>query len=168
MGKKHVRDDGTCENCGKPADLRPVVEQMRQDLKDAAGDLPVELPEPGTPMAKLLSANVLLRRENEKLRREPEWFEGLPTEPGDYWFYVQCADDPPRVLQGRSSMSGSGTLTHIASDFLYAEDFGKPPRGRVWHCRLKLPNPPIFDRTCSSCEGSGYQECCDCRGKGKI
>lgn len=68
MGGKYVREDGTCENCDEPADLRPIVEQMRRDLEEAAGDLPVELPEPGTVVAKLLSANVLLRRENERLR----------------------------------------------------------------------------------------------------
>ena len=35
---------------------------MKKDLEDAAGELLVELPEPGTVTAKLLSANVLLRR----------------------------------------------------------------------------------------------------------
>jgi hypothetical protein len=68
--EKHVREDGTCENCDGPADLRPIVAQMRKDLEDAAGELALPVPEPGTDMAKLMAANVLLRRENEKLRHE--------------------------------------------------------------------------------------------------
>lgn len=67
---KYVREDGTCENCDGPADLRPIVAQMRKDIEDAAGELALPVPEPGTDMAKLMSANVLLRRENERLRHE--------------------------------------------------------------------------------------------------
>lgn len=40
---------------------------LRADLKAAAGDLPVPMPEPGTDMARLLSANVLLRRRVSEL-----------------------------------------------------------------------------------------------------
>jgi hypothetical protein len=41
---------------------------LRQDQADAASDFPVPLPEPGTDMAKLLTANVLLKGENARLR----------------------------------------------------------------------------------------------------
>lgn len=44
------------------------ISQMKQDLHDAAGELLVSLPEPGTTEAKLLSANVLLRQEVERLK----------------------------------------------------------------------------------------------------
>ncbi len=43
--------------------------QCQQDLKDAAGELVVPMPEPGTDMAKLLSANVILRQREERLRK---------------------------------------------------------------------------------------------------
>jgi len=48
--------------------LRTRLAQMETDIRDAAGELRVEMPEPGTPMAKLLSANVLMRRERDGLR----------------------------------------------------------------------------------------------------
>ena len=43
---------------------------LRADLKAAASDLPIPMPEPGTEMARLLSANVLLRRQNSIERGE--------------------------------------------------------------------------------------------------
>jgi hypothetical protein len=67
---KYVREDGTCENCGKPADLRPILAQMQKDMEDAAGELLMPIPEPGTDIAKLMSGNILLRRENERLRHK--------------------------------------------------------------------------------------------------
>lgn len=48
------------------------LEQLERDFKDAAGDLPVPLPEPGTDMAKLVAANALLRREKERVRNDVE------------------------------------------------------------------------------------------------
>lgn len=48
--------------------LRAEVERHEADLRDAAGDLPVEVPRPGTEAAKLLRANRLLRAEVERLR----------------------------------------------------------------------------------------------------
>jgi hypothetical protein len=48
--------------------LARQVIALREDLERAAGDFPVPMPEPGTDMAVLLSANVLLRRENATLR----------------------------------------------------------------------------------------------------
>jgi hypothetical protein len=65
------------------------------------------------------------------------WTEGLPTEPGDYWFYrVQSIyKSPSRVMQGRSVLSGNG-LRHICECDLI---------GRVWYMPLTLPEPPEFD-----------------------
>ena len=50
------------------AKAKAEVERLRGDLADAAGELLVSLPEPGTEVAKLLSANVLLRAEVKRLR----------------------------------------------------------------------------------------------------
>lgn len=65
------------QDCGRcPAlrccDNRSPEAQSLRDLAEAAGELLVPLPEPGTPVAKLLAANVILRRENENLRRRLE------------------------------------------------------------------------------------------------
>ena len=49
--------------------LRTRLAQMETDIRDAAGELRVEMPQPGTVTAKLLSANVLLRRERDAARR---------------------------------------------------------------------------------------------------
>lgn len=43
------------------ADLERQVAAYRQDMKDAAGELRIELPEPGTLISKMLIANVLLK-----------------------------------------------------------------------------------------------------------
>jgi hypothetical protein len=48
--------------------LRAEVEQAREDMRIGAGECRVPLPEPGTDMARLLSANVLLRAERDALR----------------------------------------------------------------------------------------------------
>jgi hypothetical protein len=57
--------------------------KFRADLAAAAGECCVPIPEPGTDMAKLLTANVLMRREIERLRgslrtvkEKWEWFWG--------------------------------------------------------------------------------------------
>lgn len=47
-----------------------LLASLKRDLETAAGDYPVELPEPGTPTAILLSANVLLKRKNAALEAE--------------------------------------------------------------------------------------------------
>jgi hypothetical protein len=49
--------------------LREEIRKMRDDLAAAAGELLVRLPEPGTDMARLLSANVLLKRFGDKTER---------------------------------------------------------------------------------------------------
>lgn len=48
-------------------DLESQVEHFRKDLADAASDYPIEIPEPGTPLAVLLQANRLLKAEVERL-----------------------------------------------------------------------------------------------------
>lgn len=50
------------------SELIAEVRGLQSDLKDAAGELLVDAPEPGTEKAKLVSANVLMRRENQTLR----------------------------------------------------------------------------------------------------
>lgn len=52
-----------CHPCVENERLRNQVEAHERDFKDAAGSLVVELPEPGTVQAKLVSANVLMRRQ---------------------------------------------------------------------------------------------------------
>ena len=51
------------------AALREQLAAARKDIIVAAGEYRVEVPPPGTPMAALLSANVMMRRENEELRK---------------------------------------------------------------------------------------------------
>jgi hypothetical protein len=56
--------------CREILRLRAENERLTKDLSDAAGELLIEMPEPGSVMSKLLSANILLRRENDRLRSE--------------------------------------------------------------------------------------------------
>lgn len=48
---------------------RERLAQHEKDLADAAVELPVPLPEPGTIAAKMLRANLLLRAERQNSRR---------------------------------------------------------------------------------------------------
>lgn len=52
--------------------LAAEVQRLRVDLATAAREYLVPCPESGTPMAILLSANILLRRGNERLRADLE------------------------------------------------------------------------------------------------
>jgi len=45
------------------------LDELRADLKDAAGELLVPIPDPGTYMAKLMLANRLLKNERDALMR---------------------------------------------------------------------------------------------------
>lgn len=47
--------------------LQVLVDKYEEDLADAAGKLGIDIPEPGTTIAKLLSANVLLRHNDQDL-----------------------------------------------------------------------------------------------------
>lgn len=49
-------------------EARAELDRHRQDIADAAGELLVAIPEPGTEKAKLLRANVLMRRERDEAR----------------------------------------------------------------------------------------------------
>ncbi len=50
--------------------LRRLAEAHEKDVRDAAGEYLVPIPTPGTPMAKLLTANVLMRRDDQRLGAE--------------------------------------------------------------------------------------------------
>ena len=52
------------------ADLEAVLAIHEQDAKDAAGELMLELPEPGSVMAKLMIVNRLLKYERDAAREE--------------------------------------------------------------------------------------------------
>ena len=51
-------------------ELNAELAQYNQDMKDAAGELLVEMPRPGTDMAKVMIANRLLRNERDAFRAE--------------------------------------------------------------------------------------------------
>ena len=99
------------------------------------------------------------------------WSEGLPTEPGDYWFYrVQAGyKGLSRVVQGRSAFSGNGILMHLAGDFMHDRDFNGTT-SRIWHMPMTLPEPPEFDRTCPTCKGQNpsWKRCFDCNDTGEL
>lgn len=50
--------------------LRAERDKYAEDLRLAAGDLPMALPQPGTDMARLMIANRLLKRERDEVRAE--------------------------------------------------------------------------------------------------
>jgi hypothetical protein len=100
----------------------------------------------------------------------PEWVEGLPTEPGDYWFSILRAPHPRYITQGSCFMTANNVVMSVAKDFICPQDINGTTR-RVWHMPLYLPPPPSFDATCPSCEGTGkkeWRECYDCQGKGSL
>lgn len=81
--------------------LRRIVAAYDSDAQDAAGEYLIPVPTPGTPMAKLLVANVLMRRRNETfnslvncVRREvterAAWLSSLPD--------GSCGNPPPEGL----------------------------------------------------------------------
>lgn len=63
--------------------LKAELAQCRQDMEAAAGDLPVPMPSPGTDMAKLLSANVILKQRAARLREALE-FIAHQDKPGNW------------------------------------------------------------------------------------
>jgi hypothetical protein len=96
------------------------VERLRKDIEDAAGEYLVDLPEPGTPVAVLLSANILMRRENERLRGEVErlrkhlghtanwehWHQQLRVENKRLRGLLMEAEEPIRHLARMHSVVG--------------------------------------------------------------
>lgn len=80
-------DQMTADLIRENAQLKAALAQYRQDLKDAAGKLAVPMPEPGTDMAKLLRANVLLRQREARrweLLREAVQCFCVTQKPADY------------------------------------------------------------------------------------
>lgn len=69
------KTDGTCVGYDpSPLEMVKIVlaenEQMKADIAAAAGECLVEIPEPGTDLAKVLIANRLLRIENNVLKQK--------------------------------------------------------------------------------------------------
>lgn len=98
------------------------------------------------------------------------WVEGLPTEPGDYWFYKTWPGNKnlSGVIQGTARPMSDGRLMCIAQDFVREDNFNGTTK-RVWHKKLTLPEPPDFDRTCPTCEGKkSYRSCFDCGDTGEL
>lgn len=100
------------------------------------------------------------------------WVEGLPEQPGDYWFYEVTAAYPGLSVpkQGRTELCSDGRLMSIARDFIREESYGRPTR-RIWHKPLVLPDPPVFDSKCPTCaERSEWHKlhCGDCLGTGHL
>jgi hypothetical protein len=63
-----VLGNGADEQLWPPGLTRAeAVGRLVQDVADAAGELLVPIPEPGTDAAKMLTANVILKRERDKL-----------------------------------------------------------------------------------------------------
>ena len=82
--------------------------QLESDREAAAKDLPVPMPEPGTDMARLLSANVLLRRRVAELEaKHPEWMKRIQRERLEererciqfFFGMVHSHPDSPRLRQ---------------------------------------------------------------------
>ncbi len=102
------------------------------------------------------------------------WIEGLPTEPGDYWFYryrvLRGCKSLSAVEQGSAFVPASGGIMCVAADFLYPQSFNGTTN-RVWYKRLVLPVPPNFDRTCPECKGADEwvrKRCFHCSGTGEL
>jgi hypothetical protein len=67
-GGSRAHPNPDCERCGLVTEvdhLRMLLATHERDLQDAAGELMIPIPEPGTSAAKLLSANALMRAERD-------------------------------------------------------------------------------------------------------
>lgn len=93
------------------------------------------------------------RMQGPSEHEQVEWVEGAPTKPGSYWFLV-VRGGRAEFERGRTAVTGDGSLVHIGDDFIYGSDL-KSGRVRLWYMPLKLPPPPVFDRKCSDCGGTG-------------
>lgn len=136
----HTHEDAYSDRCdhnwqrpfGAPEEVLALVAELRDayaalnsasdrlaaheaDLAAAAGELLVPVPTPGTDAAKLLTANVLLRRENSRftalvnrVRTEREeraaWLTSLPA--------GSCGNPPPASLLEAEAATGD-TLASI-------------------------------------------------------
>ena len=104
----------------------------------------------------------------------PAWVEGLPTEPGTYWYFLWepgTARETRRVRLGTAGEISDGSLMHIVDDFLSESRISK---GRYGHIRVDVPEEPEFDRACPDCDGTGkrpgssWANCYHCEGKAII
>lgn len=63
--------------------LADACETMQEDVKLAAGELLIELPYPGTDVARLMRVNSQMRRERDEARREVEKWKRRAERQGD-------------------------------------------------------------------------------------
>ena len=76
------------------------------------------------------------------------WTKGLPTEPGDYWFYgyrygkVSCGNEAsPKFMRMRVTMTVNNYLMYVTEgQFLYESEVEEP-----WHMPLEYPIPPNME-----------------------
>jgi hypothetical protein len=80
---------------------------LRADMEAAAGELRVPLPEPGTDMARLVSANVIMRRERAALREALTALVAKWSASGE-WPQRYCADEL-RAALAQSQPDGTPT-----------------------------------------------------------
>jgi hypothetical protein len=91
----------------EPSDLADLAREAlayRKDLEDAAGELLIPLPEPGSDMAKMMTANALLRRRSQDVLSEKAGLEALcavaekvADAAGDVFYGYPCLEIPDRV-----------------------------------------------------------------------
>ena len=98
-----------------------------------------------------------------------EWIEGLPEEPGDYWFYITRPPYEARVELGRASISSNGKLMCLATDFIWDKPDPKSNK-RYFYRPATVPEPPEFDKTCRACDGNSpsWRVCGDCNNTRQI
>jgi len=80
---------------------------------------------------------------------DPKWTKGLPTEPGDYWFYGYRWGKErhfgeiakPEFLRMKVRLDANNKPMRIVErSFLYASEVEEP-----WFMPLILPDPPKMD-----------------------
>jgi hypothetical protein len=72
-----------------------------------------------------------------------EWIDGLPTEPGRYYYALKFrAEDDWRINEGSARRTGNDSLVYVAAgDFVYTGDYAA-----IKH-RAALPLPEAPDAT---------------------
>ncbi len=89
--------------------LKAELAQCQQDLKDAAGELRIPMPEAGTDMARLLSANVILRQREARLREALQGFTACMRrygawEDGCFYYNGRSATEFQRPMEQASEL----------------------------------------------------------------
>lgn len=98
--------------------VKANFDRYLKDLEDAAGELLVPMPVPGTEMAKLLSANVLLKHRLQKVQEENRgllqanrdccaWFDALNL---DHQKALQTLNELARLGNGKSYGNSTGNI----------------------------------------------------------